>query len=203
VRHYHREDGSRRCTSWGFSTRTATTSTLYECRHCGTTLSADTETCPTCGGEDVARTSSEGLSFRLHSLLSKTLLSGSVRPGTPRCEWQNCLSERFRFVSEADRDEILEERIEPLDVARRVGRNMSHPLDSPLKGGISSTFSMNIPPASRLEDDQWVRRGCSLAKPRVIDSISAGTSAGSISPDWVVEVSIGISSTETSSAVCC
>jgi len=37
------------------STRTATTSTLYECRHCGTTLSADTETCPTCGGEDVAR----------------------------------------------------------------------------------------------------------------------------------------------------
>jgi len=66
---------------------------------------------------------------------------------------------RFRFVSEADRDEILEERIEPLDVARRVGRNMSHPLDSPLKRGISSTFSMNIPPASRLEDDQWVRRG--------------------------------------------
>jgi len=97
-------------------------------------------------------TSSEGLSFRLHSLLSKTLLSGSVRPGTPRCEWQNCLSERFRFVSEADRDEILEERIEPLDVARRVGRQyMSHPLDSPLKRGISSTFSMNIPPASRLE----------------------------------------------------
>jgi len=70
-------------------------------------------------------TSSEGLSFRLHSLLSKTLLSGSVRPGTPRCEWQNCLSERFRFVSEADRDEILEERIEPLDVARRVGRNVA------------------------------------------------------------------------------
>jgi hypothetical protein len=34
--------------------RTASTSTLYECRHCGTTLSADTEMCPTCGGEDVA-----------------------------------------------------------------------------------------------------------------------------------------------------
>jgi len=29
------------------------TTTLYECRHCGTTLSADTETCPTCGEEDV------------------------------------------------------------------------------------------------------------------------------------------------------
>ncbi|MCG1004967.1 MULTISPECIES: hypothetical protein [Halobacterium] len=27
--------------------------TLYECRHCGTTLADDTETCPTCGGEDV------------------------------------------------------------------------------------------------------------------------------------------------------
>jgi rubrerythrin len=35
-------------------TSTADTATLYECRHCGTTLSADTETCPTCGGEDVA-----------------------------------------------------------------------------------------------------------------------------------------------------
>ena len=35
-------------------TSTAVTATLYECRHCGTTLSADTETCPTCGGEDVA-----------------------------------------------------------------------------------------------------------------------------------------------------
>jgi len=34
--------------------RTASTSTLYECRHCGTTLPADTEMCPTCGGEDVA-----------------------------------------------------------------------------------------------------------------------------------------------------
>jgi rubrerythrin len=34
-------------------TRTSTTSTLYECRHCGTTLSEDAETCPTCGGEDV------------------------------------------------------------------------------------------------------------------------------------------------------
>jgi len=44
-------------------------------------LSADTETCP-CGGEDVARYQFWGLSFRLHSLLSKTLLSGSVRPGT-------------------------------------------------------------------------------------------------------------------------
>jgi len=33
--------------------RTASTSTLYECRHCGTTP-PDTEMCPTCGGEDVA-----------------------------------------------------------------------------------------------------------------------------------------------------
>lgn len=35
-------------------TRTADTATLYECRHCGTTLSVDAETCLTCGGEDVA-----------------------------------------------------------------------------------------------------------------------------------------------------
>jgi len=34
--------------------RTASTSTLYECRHCGTTLPADTEMCPTCGWRDVA-----------------------------------------------------------------------------------------------------------------------------------------------------
>jgi rubrerythrin len=35
-------------------TSTPGTATLYECRHCGTTPSADAETCPTCGGEDVA-----------------------------------------------------------------------------------------------------------------------------------------------------
>jgi len=35
-------------------TRASNPSTLYECRHCGTTLSEDAETCPTCGGEDVA-----------------------------------------------------------------------------------------------------------------------------------------------------
>ncbi|RLM89486.1 hypothetical protein D3D01_19105 [Haloarcula sp. Atlit-7R] len=35
-------------------TRMSMTSTLYECRHCGTTLSEDAETCPTYGGEDVA-----------------------------------------------------------------------------------------------------------------------------------------------------
>jgi rubrerythrin len=35
-------------------TRRSTTSTLYECRHCGMTLSEDAETCPICGGEDVA-----------------------------------------------------------------------------------------------------------------------------------------------------
>jgi rubrerythrin len=34
-------------------TRTSSPSTLYECRHCGTTLSEDAETCPTCGGDDV------------------------------------------------------------------------------------------------------------------------------------------------------
>jgi len=35
-------------------TSTSDMATLYECRHCGTTLSADAETCPICGGEHVA-----------------------------------------------------------------------------------------------------------------------------------------------------
>lgn len=28
---------------------------LYECRHCGTTLDADSEQCPTCGTAEIAR----------------------------------------------------------------------------------------------------------------------------------------------------
>jgi len=35
-------------------TSTPDTATLNEYRLCGTTLSADAETCSTCGGEDVA-----------------------------------------------------------------------------------------------------------------------------------------------------
>jgi len=30
-------------------------STLWECRNCGETLSEDTDECPSCGAEDVAR----------------------------------------------------------------------------------------------------------------------------------------------------
>lgn len=26
---------------------------IYECRHCGTTLDEQQDTCPTCGGDDV------------------------------------------------------------------------------------------------------------------------------------------------------
>jgi len=40
------------------------------------------------------------------------------------------------FVSEADRDEVLEEVVEALDIAGRIGREMPRPLDCPSKDGI-------------------------------------------------------------------
>lgn len=29
--------------------------TIYECRHCGTAVDAETEVCPDCGAEEIAR----------------------------------------------------------------------------------------------------------------------------------------------------
>jgi len=46
------------------------------------------------------------------------------------------LAEFVAFVSKANRDEMLEELVEPLDVAGRVDRKVARPLDGPLEGGI-------------------------------------------------------------------
>jgi len=107
--------------------RTASTSTLYECRHCGTT--------PPGGYRDVSHlwwwrtspaTSSEGLSFSLHSLLSEPFLFASVRLDTHGVNG-DCLSKRCLLVSEADGDEVVEEVVEPIDVAGRIGREVVAP----------------------------------------------------------------------------
>ncbi|ELY44826.1 hypothetical protein DV706_19485 (plasmid) [Natronorubrum bangense] len=31
------------------------TTVIYECRHCGTNVSADTDCCPACTGDDIVR----------------------------------------------------------------------------------------------------------------------------------------------------
>ena len=62
------------------------------------------------------------------------------------------------LVSEANRNEILEERVELVDVARHVAREVARPLDGPLERGISTTLAVNIPPVSRFEDDERIRR---------------------------------------------
>ena len=31
------------------------TTVIYECRHCGTNVSADTDCCPACNGDDIVR----------------------------------------------------------------------------------------------------------------------------------------------------
>jgi len=49
------------------------------------------------------------------------------------------------FVREADCDEVLEELVEPLDVARRIGRKVTCPLDSPLEGGVRAALAVNVP----------------------------------------------------------
>jgi len=70
----------------------------------------------------------------------------------------DCLSKRCLLVSEADGDEVVEEVVEPIDVAGRIGREVARPLDSPLERGIGSTRSVNIPPPSGLQHDERIRR---------------------------------------------
>jgi hypothetical protein len=62
------------------------------------------------------------------------------------------------LVSETNRNEILEERIELVDIARRVRREVSCPLDRPLERGIGSALTMYIPPAGGLQDNKRIRR---------------------------------------------
>ena len=68
------------------------------------------------------------------------------------------LPEVVGLVSEPDRDEVVEEAVEALDVAGRVGRKVSCPLDGPLERGIRATLAVNVPPARRFQDDERVRR---------------------------------------------
>ncbi len=68
------------------------------------------------------------------------------------------LSKLGCIVREADCDEILEELVEPIHVAGRVGREVAGPLDCPLKRRISSALAMDIPPARRFQHDERVRR---------------------------------------------
>ena len=69
-----------------------------------------------------------------------------------------CLSKRFRLVSEADCDEVVEELVESVDVTRRVGREVSHPFDGPLERGIGPALPVDVPPAGGLQDDERIRR---------------------------------------------
>jgi hypothetical protein len=69
------------------------------------------------------------------------------------------------LLSELNRDEVLEEFVEPLDVAGRVGRQVVRPFDSPPEGGIRSALAVHVPPASRFENDQRIRRGLLAGKP--------------------------------------
>jgi len=75
------------------------------------------------------------------------------------------LPEFVGFVSEADRDEVLEELVEALNVAGRVGREVPRPLDSPSKGGIRAALAVNVPPPGRFQHDQRIRRRLLTGEP--------------------------------------
>jgi len=62
------------------------------------------------------------------------------------------------FVSEADRNEVLEEVVEALNVAGRVGCEVPRPLDGPPEGGIRSNFAVNVPLPRRFENYYGIRR---------------------------------------------
>jgi len=70
-----------------------------------------------------------------------------------------------RFPSEPDRDEILEELVEALDVAGGVSREVTGPLDGPLEDGIRSALAVNVPPASRFQHDERIRRWALAGQP--------------------------------------
>ncbi len=69
------------------------------------------------------------------------------------------------FVRKANRDEVLEELVEPLDVTGRVGRKMTRPLDGPLEGGIRAALAVNVPPPGRLENHYGIRRRLLTGEP--------------------------------------
>jgi hypothetical protein len=66
---------------------------------------------------------------------------------------------------EAHRDEIFEELVELGYIARCVGCEVAYPLDSPPKRGIRSTLAVDVPPASRFENDERVRRWVLAGEP--------------------------------------
>ena len=101
------------------------------------------------------------------NLLKGYLMREYVEPTALQQSRESCLSERRLPVSESDRDEVLEEVVEPLDVAGRVGRKVTRPLDGLLEGGIRSVLAVNVPPPGRFENHDGIRR-------RVLAGESAG-----------------------------
>jgi len=61
------------------------------------------------------------------------------------------------FVRKANRDEVLEELVEPFDIAGRVGRKVTCPLDGPPEGVICSVFAVNVPLPGRFENQYGIR----------------------------------------------
>ena len=72
------------------------------------------------------------------------------------------LAKLVTFVREANRNEVLEELVKPLDVARRVGRKVTRPLDGPLEGGIRAARAVEELPPRRFENQEGFVGGCSL-----------------------------------------
>jgi hypothetical protein len=69
------------------------------------------------------------------------------------------------FISEADRDEILEELVEALDVAGHVTREVPRPLDSLPECMIRPAHAVNVPPPRRIQHDQRILRRLLAGKP--------------------------------------
>jgi len=69
------------------------------------------------------------------------------------------------LLYEADRNKVFKEPLELLDVAWRVGRKMTRPLDGPLEGRIRAALAVNVPPPGRFQHDQRIRRWLLTGEP--------------------------------------
>jgi hypothetical protein len=72
----------------------------------------------------------------------------------------NCgpLSKLGCIVHEADRDEILKELVELVNITGRVGREVAAPLKHPLERRISTALAVDVPPTRCLQHVKRVRR---------------------------------------------
>ncbi len=109
----------------------------------------------------VAIVFTESSSRRLRLFGPRRTPSGAFKK--PLCRSAELVA--FVRKAEADRDEVLEELVEPLDVARRIGRKVTCPLDSPLEGGIRAALAVNVPPPGRFQHDQRIRRRLLTGEP--------------------------------------